>query len=86
MKGGEIYGNHFARSSTVTGGGGVYVESGTFRIINGTVYGSNEGAKSNTCGVASGATLGGFQTWTAQRGIFLPNGDWYTLIKSPLLY
>jgi len=60
MTGGVISGN-----TSSTSGGGVY-NAGTFRIVNGTIYGSGEGALSNTA--ASGAALesGG----TAQRGTF----------------
>ena len=59
MNGGTISGNS-SRS-----GGGVYMGGGTFRIVTGTVYGSNEGALSNTA-VNNGAALYG----TAQRGTF----------------
>ena len=64
MYGGEISGN------TATGsGGGVYVHDTytTFRIVSGTIYGSNEGELSNTAtnGVALYVNSG-----TAQRGTF----------------
>jgi uncharacterized repeat protein (TIGR02543 family) len=74
MYGGEIAGNT-ASSYYICGGGGV-MNGGTFRIVNGTVYGSNEGALSNnvvrlfnsTGGSATGAALN--NEGTAQRGTF----------------
>jgi len=63
MTGGEISGN------TASYGGGVYVANGsTFRIVTGTVYGSDGGASSNTAtgSSTSGAALYG----TAQHGTF----------------
>ena len=60
MNGGEISGN-----TATYRGGGVYV-SGTFRIVTGTVYGSNEGALSNTAG--TGAAL--YNSGTVQYGTF----------------
>ena len=67
MTGGTIRGN------TVSGyGGGVYVSDATFRITNGTIYGSNETDPSLKNNAGNGAALylnGG----TAQRGTF--NGE-----------
>jgi len=74
MTGGEISGN------TAVQGGGVYLDgsdsfmiAGTFRIVNGTVYGSEDaaGTKKNTAAVASGIITGAaFYTraTSAQRG------------------
>jgi hypothetical protein len=59
MKGGEISGN------TSTSGGGVY-NSGTFRIITGTIYGTNEGANSNVA--TEGAALYKGDSSTVQYG------------------
>jgi len=80
MEGGEINGNVASND-----GGGVYVsdygnDTGTFRIVNGTVYGSNEGILSNT---GNGATLFVSSNGTAQRGKFNgetwnSNGNLYT--------
>ena len=76
MNGGKISGN------TASTGGGVY-NSGTIRIITGTVYGSNEGALSNTVTAsnASGAAL--YNRRTVQYGTFSgetwnSNGDLIT--------
>ena len=73
MNGGEISNN--TASSDYFQGGGVFNNMGTFRIVTGTVYGSNEGALSNIA--TNGAALfdnGG----TAQRGTF--NGStWNSL-------
>jgi hypothetical protein len=73
MQGGEIFGNKATASTgRWTGGGGVFVENaGTFRIVTGTVYGSGEGAKSNTA--QDGAAFnnrGETGNGTAQRGTF----------------
>jgi len=80
MYGGEIFGNSVSSSSSYSGGGVSVGASGNFRIVNGTVYGSNaaEGLK-NTAN--SGAALFGI----AQRGTFnggvwvskgnIPNSD-----------
>jgi hypothetical protein len=61
MMGGTISGN----TATGGGGGGVRLAGGTFRIVNGTVYGSSEGALSNI-GSPAALSNGG----TAQRGTF----------------
>ena len=60
MSGGTISGNN------ADNGGGVRVEGATFRMVNGTIYGSNEGALSNTATTTPGAAL--FNGGTAQRG------------------
>ena len=66
MSGGTISGN------TTNGGrgGGVFMSSyGTFRIVTGTVYGSDAGALSNTAAGTGGAALYA-ENGTAQRGTF----------------
>jgi hypothetical protein len=79
MLGGTISGN--GASSTGSGyyisssGGGVW-SSGTFRIVNGTIYGNTESTTSlrntaSSTGSANGAALYG----TAQRGTFSIPGD-----------
>jgi hypothetical protein len=70
MRGGEISGNN------ADNGGGVFVyglnptECGTFQIVNGTIYGSNEA----TAGLRNNANSGGASLYndggTAQRGTF----------------
>jgi hypothetical protein len=57
-------------------GGGVYLGSGTFRIVTGTIYGSNEADASlkNTAST-SGAALFKIANRTAQRGTF-SGEDW----------
>jgi hypothetical protein len=65
MNGGVISGN-----TATTRGGGVYA-AGPFRIVTGTVYGSNEpdtSLKNNATN--DGAALYTFGTTTAQRGTF----------------
>ena len=63
MNGGEISGN------TAGGGGGVCLNAdATFRIVNGTVYGSDEGVLSNTA--TNGSTLRNYDNGTAQHGTF----------------
>jgi hypothetical protein len=69
MYGGEISGN------TANNGGGVYVNSGTLRIVTGTIYGSNELNESLRNTANSGASLYNYST--AQRGTFSgANGAW----------
>jgi len=62
MNGGEISGN-----TASSNGGGVY-NNGTFRIVTGTVYGSNESITSMKNTASSGAAL--YANKTAQRGTF----------------
>jgi hypothetical protein len=73
MQSGKIFGNE--SSTSTSNGGGVYV-AGNFRIITGTVYGSNEantslkntatsGAALQTSGTAQHGTLNG-TTWTSK--------------------
>jgi uncharacterized repeat protein (TIGR02543 family) len=69
MNGGEIFGNT---------GSGVYV-AGTFRISNGTIYGSNEGTKSN--GAAEGAALYRASSGTAQY-YSMSSGTWNILLTT----
>ena len=72
MNDGTISGNT-ATADDWTDGGGVFVDSeGTFHIVTGTVYGSDEGANSNTA--LGGAAL--TNNKTAQRGTF--NGTTWT--------
>jgi len=79
MNGGEISGNkassrYFSSSyvSSYAQGGGVFMDSGTFLIVTGTVYGSNEGnvnlGNTVSAGDAIGAAL--YNGGTAQRGTF----------------
>jgi hypothetical protein len=73
MLGGEIYGN--TASGTLGMGGGVYVDRGTFRIVEGTIYGSDEAGKDdNDNDLKNTATLGAalYKTdnGTAQHGTF----------------
>jgi hypothetical protein len=65
MKGGTISGNT-ATYPTAYAGGGVFV-GGTFRIVTGTIYGSNAGTLSNTATAGLGAAFVG---QVAQRGTF----------------
>jgi uncharacterized repeat protein (TIGR02543 family) len=78
MRGGEIFGNTATGnfSGTGGGGGGVLVYSGTFRIVNGTIYGSNEADANlrNRANSAPGAALWKYANGTAQRGTFAANG------------
>jgi len=69
MSGGTISNN--TATSGSSGGGGVYIQTGTFRIITGTIFGSNESDTSlrNTAS-ASGAALYLSGGATAQRGTF----------------
>jgi hypothetical protein len=71
MNGGEISGN-----TTSSGGGGVYATgpNSTFRLVTGTIYGSNETTTSLRNTANSGAALYVFSSSsTAQRGTF--SGD-----------
>jgi hypothetical protein len=76
MSGGEIFGN--TASGIYSYGGGVFVyDNGTFRIVTGTIYGSNASPTSlrNTA-TNSGAALYK-ESGTAQRGTFSgANGAW----------
>jgi hypothetical protein len=65
-----------AVSNTASSGGGVYLYSGTFRIVTGTIYGSNEAVTilKNTA-TTSGAALFKRAGYTAQRGTF-SGEDW----------
>jgi len=75
MASGEISGNTL--QSYTSRGGGVRVDgNGTFRIVTGTIYGSNEGALSNTALGGSGAALY-IESGTAQHGTFSgTGGEW----------
>jgi hypothetical protein len=70
MNGGIISGNNGAT------GGGVYI-SGTFYLVTGTIYGSNEAdpALRNTNNSGTTAALYKGTTATAQRGTFTDPGD-----------
>jgi hypothetical protein len=74
MLGGTISGNT-ATGDSPSRGGGVYV-AGTFRIMNGTVYGTGEGVLSNTAssGASNGAALYN-PSVTVQRGTLAIPGD-----------
>jgi hypothetical protein len=80
MNGGKISGNDINRSSFSGDlnndiGGGVYITGdGTFRIVTGTIYGSNEADESlrNTARYM-GAALYKDTNSTAQRGTFSGN-------------
>jgi len=69
MYGGVISGN--TGTNTGIGAGGVNV-GGTFRIVNGTIYGTNESDESlrNTYASPSGGAVLYASTGTAQRGTF----------------
>ena len=67
MNGGEISGNTGIQLYS-NYGGGVYVNSGTFRIVTGTVYGSDASEElRNTASNGAGLYV---STGTAQRGTF----------------
>jgi len=69
MSGGEIFGN-----TASSGGGGVY-SFGIFRIVTGTVYGSNESIVSLRNTANNGAAL--YASGTAERGSFSgTDGAW----------
>jgi hypothetical protein len=73
MKGGEISGNTASRD-----GGGVHVSSGTFLIVTGTIYGSEEAVETTLRNTASwGAALYNnyYYGGTAQHGTFI-DGEW----------
>jgi uncharacterized repeat protein (TIGR02543 family) len=74
MYGGEISGNTATGSAATNGGGGVHMYSGTFRIVTGIIYGSNESDTSlrNTA-TNLGAAL--YNNGTAQRGTFSGAND-----------
>jgi len=71
MTGGKISGN----KATSGNGGGVSVNTGIFRIVNGTIYGTdaNPSTLSNTA--TNGAALY-INSGTAQRGKVDTNGEW----------
>jgi len=74
MNGGTVSGN--TAIGTYSNGGGVVVDSATFRIVTGTVYGTGEGTLSNTIPnntTASSAALFA-NTGTAQHGTFSGTG------------
>jgi len=72
MSGGEISGNSTYSSTTppTGGGGGVYVNVGTFRIVTGTVYGSNASPTTLRNTVNNNNNEGAALYGTAQRGTF----------------
>jgi hypothetical protein len=64
MQGGEISGN-----TAISNGGGVLTNGGTFRIVTGTIYGSNtDGNLKNTASYGSGDAMRLYTT--AERGTF----------------
>ena len=89
MRGGEIAGN---KATTSNSGGGVYVyDRGTFRIVSGTIYGSNEANVSlrNTANNGIGDVLYKSDTSAsmvsvAQRGTF--NGETWNGTNIALTY
>jgi len=71
MNGGEIAGNTASSS-----GGGVYEYMGTFRIVTGTIYGTNE-TNTSLRNIATTGTAVYIRGGTAQRGTFGgTNGAW----------
>jgi len=97
MKGGTISGNKTLVANLYSGrGGGLYMDRGTIRIVNGTIYGSNEpntSLRNETIGAtALGAALminpntyGGTAPQTAEYGTFsgttwIRNGNLLTYI------
>jgi hypothetical protein len=76
MRGGTISGDTVTGSNSAYGGGGVYVvTNGTFRLVTGTIYGSNAlpASLANTVtGTSTGAALR--NEGTAQRGRFSGTG------------
>jgi hypothetical protein len=66
-----VYGTFTMNGGTISGntGGGVYVYDGTFRIVTGTIYGSNEANTSlRNRAATEGAAL--LNNGTAERGTF----------------
>jgi predicted outer membrane repeat protein len=71
MRGGEIFGNTASRD----GGGVCVANAGTFRIVTGTIYGSNTDESLKNIAAESGAALYKPASCSAQRGIFT-GGVW----------
>jgi hypothetical protein len=69
LQGGKIFGN-----TATTNGGGVY-NAGTFRIVTGTIYGSDEVVSLRNTAVNGAALYKGGTGGTAQRGTFSGAGD-----------
>ena len=65
MSGGEIFGN-----TATSYGGGVGLGSGTFRIVTGTVYGTNEPNTDLRNNAPNGAALYFYVSYTGERGTF----------------
>jgi hypothetical protein len=86
MNGGEISGNSATASGSYASsrGGGVTVSSatGTFRIVTGTIYGSNETDESLRNTANSGQVLFSVYNATAQHGTF--NGETWNGTDIPL--
>jgi hypothetical protein len=75
MNGGTISGNTAITGNTAGRGGGVYVSTdATFRIVTGTIYGSNASPASLRNTATDGAALYKNTNGTAQRGTFAANG------------
>jgi hypothetical protein len=71
MNGGVVSGNTVVQGQ----GGGVYMDNGTFRIVTGTIYGSNENNTSLKNTAASSAALEITINTIPEYGIF-SNGVW----------
>jgi hypothetical protein len=71
MKGGEISGNSASSSSSqysFSRGGGVYIQTGTFTMKGGTIYGSDGGVKANRVAGSTKQGISLFNSGTAQYG------------------
>jgi len=76
MTGGEVLGNTATGAATFGGGGGVYLDQATFRISDGTVYGTDAIQNlQNKATSGTGAALGMGEIGTAQHGTF-NGGSW----------
>jgi uncharacterized repeat protein (TIGR02543 family) len=82
MYGGEISGNtagNYGGVEYAAWGGGVYVDRGTFRIVAGTIYGSDEAENVKNTASVGGASLylynGTAQYGTFSGGTWTPNGS-----------
>jgi len=78
MTGGEVLDNTATGVATFGGGGGVYLDQGTFRISDGTVYGTDASTGlQNKAESGTGAALGMGEIGTAQYGT-LSGTSWTT--------
>jgi len=76
MLGGTIRNNRAPTSAT--GAGGVRISNGALRMVSGVIYGSDEGANSNTGAGHASLMLPNVATGTAHRGTLDGNGNWDT--------